>query len=359
MINAAWGLGENVVQGTVEPDKYLVFKPLLANPRSRADHREEARRKEPQDDLYRGRQHPTRNVPTTGANARRFVFSDAEILALARWASPSRSITARPMDMEWAKDGETGALFIVQARPETVQSRERRERVRTYRLKPKGRELARASDRRGDRQRARRASSESAARNRPLRQRCDPGDRNDGPRLGADHETAPAIITDHGGTTSHAAIVSRELGLPAIVGTGNATARASMTAGRSRCPVRRANQGFIYDGRLRLRGRRTGSGQPAGDAHRMMLNIASPAAALRWWRLPAKGIGLARMEFIVNNLIKVHPMALVHFEQVKDPDAQAPDRGTDAAAMRTRPEYFVDRLAQGIAKSPPPSTPIR
>ena len=223
LINAAWGLGENVVQGTVDPDEYEVFKPLLADPALvpiiEKKCGDKARKL-----IYSTMQAtPTRNVPTSRAERTSFVLSDAEMLTLSRWACDIERHYGMPMDMEWAKDGETGALFIVQARPETVQSQRVTTALRSYRVGRKGRKLAAGF-----------SIGNSAVSGRVclLDSARDIGRFVDGSVLitaTTDPDWVPimkraaAIVTDHGGRTSHAAIVSRELGLPAIVGTGNAT----------------------------------------------------------------------------------------------------------------------------------------
>ena len=348
LINAAWGLGETVVQGTVEPDQYQVFKPLLAAPGLTPIIEKTCGEKARKVVYADSGESPTRNVPTSLAERGAFVLGDPEILKLARWAGAIERRYGIPMDMEWAKDGETDALFIVQARPETVQSRRASSWLKSYRISEKGRLLTKGFSV-GDAVVAGRVCLIERAR--------DIGRFVDGAVLATgttDPDWVPimkratALVTDHGGRTSHAAIVSRELGLPAIVGTGNAThilhdqqvVTVSCAEGE---------EGFVYEGRAKIDASDIDIGTIPATRTQVMLNLANPAAALRWWRLPADGVGLARMEFVINTHIKVHPMALVRYDTLADQEVRrAIAELTRGYADRT--EYFVDRLARGLAR---------
>ncbi|HWX50743.1 MAG TPA: phosphoenolpyruvate synthase [Roseomonas sp.] len=357
VISAAWGLGETVVQGTVDPDKYLVFKPLLSEARF-APILEKSCGGKAQKLVYAtGGSARTVLAETTRREREALVLSDAEILQLARWAVAIERHYGRPMDMEWAKDGETGALHIVQARPETVQAqRAGAASLRTYALKDhKARPLLTGAAV-GD---AIAAGEACVIRSAGEIERF-----RDGAILVTEvtdpdwvpiMKRAAGIVTDHGGPTSHAAIVSRELGVPAVVGTQRAT--ALLRDGQAiTLSCAEGDQGHVYDGRLDF----TVADLDLKDLPRtrtaMMLNLANPAAALRWWRLPAAGVGLARMEFIVNSHIRVHPMALVHFDRVQDAEA-----GRQIEAMTRgyadKAEFFMNRLAQGVAKLAAPFHP--
>ena len=347
VINASWGLGENVVQGAVDPDEYQVFKPLLAD-RDLTPIIEKALGEKAQKMIYAAEGPPTRNVPTSQAERQSYVLTDAEILALSRWACLIEHHYGRPMDMEWAKDGETGELFVVQARPETVQSRRQAAALRTYSVKSKGRTLARGI-----------AIGEAAVAGRVCLI-ASPRDIDrfvDGAILvtqATDPDWVPimkraaGIVTDHGGRTSHAAIVSRELGVPAIVGTGNGT-HVLHDVQDITLSCAEGEEGFIYEGHAQIEAKDLDLEDIPPTRTRVMLNLANPAAAFRWWRLPADGVGLARMEFVVSNHIKIHPMALVHFEKVEDPEARQRilelTRGHE-----DKTEYFVDRLARGLGR---------
>ena len=348
LINAAWGLGENVVQGAVDPDEYQVFKPLLADP-SLVPIIEKKRGGKALKMIYGGEgAAPTHNVPTSRVERAAFVLRDEEILTLARWACIIERHYGQPMDMEWAKDGETGELFIVQARPETVQSRREVSALKTYRLGRKGRKLVSGLSI-GDAVVAGPVCVIESAR--------DIGRFVDGAVLvtgTTDPDWVPimkraaAIVTDHGGRTSHAAIVSRELGLPAVVGTGNAT---QLLHDEQIVTVSCAegDEGFIYEGTAEYQVDDVDLQAVPETRTKVMLNLANPAAAFRWWRLPSDGVGLARMEFVINNQIKVHPMALVHYESLAD--KQAKQAIAELTAGYGDPtEYFVDRLAHALAR---------
>ncbi|HZD26466.1 MAG TPA: phosphoenolpyruvate synthase, partial [Alphaproteobacteria bacterium] len=290
----------------------------------------------------------TRNVPTSRAEREAFVLDDGEILRLARWACAIERHYGQPMDMEWAKDGLTGELFIVQARPETVQSRREASAFRSYRITDKGRRLV-SGLAVGDAVVAGRVCLIDSPRE--IDRFVDGAvlvTRTTDPDWVPIMKRAAAIVTDHGGRTSHAAIVSRELGLPAIVGTGDAT-RLLHDEQEITVSCAEGDEGFVYEGTARFEVSELALADISATRTRVMLNLANPAAALRWWRLPADGVGLARMEFVVNNHIKIHPMALVHYDTLADGDARAAidvlTRGYD-----DKTEYFVDRLARGLAR---------
>jgi pyruvate,water dikinase len=348
VINAAWGLGENVVQGTVNPDEYLAFKPLLDQPGFKPIIEKTLGAKEKRMVYAVGGTRTTKNLDTTQEERYSFVLNDDEILILARWAAIIEAHYGKPMDIEWAKDGNTGRLFIVQARPETVQSRREAGFLKTYTMTQKGQRLLSG------------LSIGEAIAAGPVCLIKSAGDitrfRDDAilvtemtdPDWVPIMKRARGIVTDHGGRTCHAAIVSRELGIPAIVGTGQAT--ALLQNGQViTMSCAEGDQGYIYDGLLKFKEEEVNLENLPETKTRLMMNIASPAAAFRWWRLPVHGIGLARMEFIINNIIKIHPLALVHFDQVAEAAARRQILDlTQGYADKT--EYFVDHLARGIAK---------
>jgi pyruvate,water dikinase len=348
LIDAAWGLGENVVQGAVDPDEYQVFKPLL-DKAGAVPVIEKKLGAKAQKMIYASEGEGTiRNVATSKMERRSFVLSDDEIVTLARWASIIEAHYGCPMDMEWAKDGETGEIFIVQARPETVQSRQTDAAFRSYRILSKGRVLLTGLSIGNAIVSGRVCLIESA---QDIERFVDGAILVTGttdPDWVPIMKRAAAIITDHGGRTSHAAIVSRELGLPAIVGTGNATEilhdEQDVTVSCAE-----GSEGFIYAGHADYRVDDLNLDNIPATKTNIMLNLANPAAAFRWWRLPADGVGLARMEFVVSNHIKIHPMALVQFDQLKDEDAKRVIAElTEAYDEKT--EYFVDRLSRGLAR---------
>ena len=345
VISAAWGLGETVVQGTVNPDKIMIFKPLLD--RAAAPIIERTLGEKERKLVYAtGGSARTRLVDTSPADRERFVVSDDEALQLARWAVAIERHYGRPMDMEWAKDGETGQLFIVQARPETVQSARSGANL-VYRLLDHSEPILTGA-----------AIGEAIASGEVclIRSPRDIERFRDGAILVTEMtdpdwvpvmKRAAGIVTDHGGTTSHAAIVSRELGVPAIVGTGRGT--AVLKDGQAiTISCAEGEKGLIYPGRLQFEVEEIDlAGLPATRTD-LMINLADPATALRWWRLPAKGVGLARMEFIISNAIRVHPMALAHPERL-EPEVR--NQVAELTQGYENPEeYFVDKLATGIGR---------
>ncbi len=348
LLNAGWGLGEGVVSGVVDPDEYLVFKPLLEEERLKPIVSKTLGRKAAKIIYGAAGGNATRRVRTSREERKRFVLDDDEILTLARWACSIEDHYGRPMDMEWAKDGETGELFVVQARPETVQARRDAALLKTYRLKGQGRRLVTGLAI-GD------AVATGAVCNLHSPEEIDRF--VDGAVLVTEMtdpdwvpimKRAAAIVTDHGGRTSHAAIVSRELAIAAIVGTGNATEvlEDGQEITVSCCE---GSEGFVYEGIVDHEVEDLELEDVPETSTKVMLNLGEPAAALRWWRLPADGIGLARIEFIVNEHIKIHPMALVRFQELSD--RKAHDHIAElTAGFDDKTQYFVEMLASGIAR---------
>ena len=355
VISANWGLGETVVQGMVNPDKYLVFKPLL----DAADFSpviEKTLGSKTRKLVYpEGGGGGTVMVDTGGAERTSFCLNDAEIVQLGRWAVRIESHYGRPMDMEWAKDGVSGELFIVQARPETVQARKEGTMLTEYRLTEEGQLLAEGA-----------AVGDSIASGTAcvIRRAADIDSFVDGSVLVAEQtdpdwvpimKRARGIVTDKGGATSHAAIVSRELGITAVVGTSNAT---SVIANGQDITVSCAegDTGHVYEGLLASSREDVDLGDLPATRTAVMLNMASPSKAFKWWRLPAHGIGLARMEFVINDMVQVHPMALVHPERVTDPADR--DRISELTRGFADPaDYFVQTLARGLAMLAAPFHP--
>ncbi|MFW6094156.1 MAG: phosphoenolpyruvate synthase [Pseudomonadota bacterium] len=348
VINAAWGLGETVVQGSVDPDEYRVFKPRLDEPELVPILSRTIGRKEKMMVYARGgATATTRTRSTPPADQRRAVLENDEILTLARWAKAIEQHYGCPMDMEWAKDGETGALYCVQARPETVHAHTQPDALRTYRLEEDGEVLVTGV-----------AIGEAIAAGRVKilhrpdeMHRFEDGDvlvteRTD-PDWGPIMKRAAAIVTDHGGRTSHAAIVSRELGVPAVVGAETAT-RELEDGQDVTVSCAEGSEGRIYRGSLRYQAHEVDLAELPEPPVRLMINLASPGAAFRWWRLPVHGVGLARMEFIINNAIKIHPLALCRFDTLKDRQARKEIEAL-TAGYPDKSAYFVEHLARGIA----------
>ena len=346
VIDGSWGLGENVVQGTVNPDEFIVFKPLVGKKGVVPILERTLGSKEVK--MVYGKRARVKNIATSKKERASFVLSDSEVVQLAIWGMEIEKHYGKPMDVEWAKDGKTGELFIVQARPETVQSQKRRDALKSYSMKKRGKVVCKGL-----------AIGEAivAGKAQVIRHL---GERDTfiagnilvteatSPDWVPIMQKAAAIITDHGGRTSHAAIVSRELGVPAIVGTNEGT-RVIRDGHMITVSCAEGEEGFIYEGKVPFKEELIKLGKLPDIKTKIMMNIASPQAAFRWWRLPCEGIGLARMEFIINDIIKIHPMALVHFGRVKD----AGERKKIAeltAGYKDKREYFVDHLAQGIGK---------
>ncbi|MGE3193829.1 MAG: phosphoenolpyruvate synthase [Microbacteriaceae bacterium] len=347
-ISAAWGLGELVVQGIVDPDSYKVFSPLLADPSLSPIIERTAGAKERKMIYARGASARTRIVDTSPRERAALVLADGDILQLARWATAVAEHYGRPMDMEWAKDGETGELFLVQARPETVQATRSVSHFVVHRLTGTG-PLLLSGVAIGDGI----ATGEVCV----IRDPSEITRFRDGAILVTEMtdpdwvpimSRAAGIITEHGGATSHAAIVSRELGKPAVVGTGTATT-ALKDGQQVTLSCAQGEEGRIYGGIVPFERDEIDLSAIPATKTRLMVNIASPAAAFQWWRLPAAGVGLARMEFIIANGITAHPMALIHPERVS---AEA-DRARIAELTRGWEDgasFFVDTLARGIGK---------
>ncbi len=295
------------------------------------------------------------NIDTTPLERQSFVLKDTEILLLSRWAAAVEEHFGRPMDLEWAKDGDTNQIYLLQARPETVQSARKGATLKSYHLQSKNEPILTGA-----------AIGEGIA----VGSACIIHSAKDIDRFrsgsilvteSTDPDWVPimkkaaGLITNHGGPTSHAAIVSRELGLPAVVGTLRATERITDRQSITISCVE-GERGCVYEGILEFTQTEIDLSDIPATRTQMMMNIASPAAAFRWWRLPSQGIGLARMEFVVNNIIKVHPMALAHFGELKDPEARLQIE-TLTAGYSDKSEYFVDVLAAGIAKIAAPYYP--
>jgi pyruvate, water dikinase len=346
LINAAWGLGEAVVGGRIDPDEFWVFKPTLAT-----GHRAILKRviaSKPWK-LVLGDHGTVREVGIPAEARWRPSLTDDEVLELARDAVAIEAHYGRPMDIEWAKDGEDGRLYILQARPETVHRAERRSTLDVFALRPDGpRErlvTGKAVGQKIGAGHARRLASPRAlaafqAGEVLVASATDP-----------DWEPimkrAAAIVTDRGGRTCHAAIVSRELGVPCVVGTERGT---EVIADGAEVTVSCAEgeTGVVYRGRVPFERRQVDLGALPRTATRVMLNVGNPDEALRLAALPSDGVGLARIEFIIASTVKVHPLALVHPERVTDPGARS-EITRLTAGYADRSEYFVDRLAEGVA----------
>ena len=352
MINAAYGLGENVVRGTVTPDEYTVFKPTLAD-----GHRPILRRRLGEKALKmvydrRGGTRTTRNLPVPEGERQRFALSDDEVLQLARWAMlieqhyGARAGEPRPMDIEWARDGRSGELFVLQARPETVQSRRDRSLLEAFRLDERGEELVtgRAVGARigAGAVRLVRGPEEMAAFQEGEVLVAEMTDPDWVPVM----RKAAAIVTERGGRTCHAAIVSRELGVPAVVGAVGALDALSEGDEVTVCCAE-GEVGRVFRGRLPFHVERTRLDELPPRRTGVMLNAADPDRAFELAALPVDGVGLARMEFIITHAIRAHPLALLRWPELADPDA-VEEIAALARSYASPSELFVTRLAEGV-----------
>ncbi len=358
VINAIWGLGENIVGGKTNPDEFTVFKPTLE-----AGFSTLLRRKLGSKALTMvyasGRSGETLNTDTAPEKQRQFCIGEAEVMALARYGIAieehysKRAGRYTPMDIEWAKDGEDGTLYIVQARPETVHSKKLAApalTLETHRILPgQSRELLLSGTAVGEKVasgRIRQITSTADFR------RFEPGEilvtDNTDPDWEPVMKKAAAVITNRGGRTCHAAIVAREIGVPAIVGCGNATEilRDGMEV---TVTCAEGETGNVYRGLLEHTVETLDLGSLPEPRTRLYMNVGDPAKAMGFSRLPNHGVGLARMEFIINNAIKAHPNALIDLHKGNDVD--------DRAAIETLiseyddpKSFFVDRLSRGIAE---------
>jgi pyruvate,water dikinase len=351
LINAAYGLGENVVQGAVNPDEFYVFKPTLTDA-----HRPILQKvlgtKEFKLVYDVGGGRMVKNIPVPQGDRAKFAISDVEILQLARWACiiekhySAKRGTLTPMDIEWAKDGVSGQLYILQARPETVQSQKTAHLVESFSLEKRGEVLVegRAVGDKIATGRARVISGIQALHE------FNQGDILVTDKTDPDWEPvmkkAAAIITNRGGRTCHAAIVSRELGVPAVVGCEHATER--LAHGREiTVSCAEGDIGFVYAGILPFHRESLDLRNVERPKTKIMMNVGNPEQALALSFLPNDGVGLAREEFIISNYIKVHPLALVDYDKLDAPLKQQIHAITPT--YRDKPQFFVDRLAEGIA----------
>lgn len=348
VINGAWGLGENVVRGIVNPDQLLVFKPLLNREKTVPILEKVLGTKEQKMVYATDGGNRVRNIQTSPEERAQFVLEDSEILLLARWAKAIEEHYGRPMDIEWAKE-DSGELFIVQARPETVYGSRREKGFTNYILQDRhapvlltglsiGSSIATGTVKKVDNVDDLEAISKDNILVTEMTE----------PDWVPSMKQAAGIITDSGGRTCHAAIVSRELGIPAVVGTQDATSLLK-DGQQITLSCAEGDEGKIYDGLLEFKVEEVDLQDLPELKTNIMLNLAVPESAFKWWRLPVKGIGLARMEFIISHHIKAHPMALIHFEKVTL-DRERREIRELTKNYSDKKEYFVDRLSHGIAK---------
>jgi len=350
-LTGAWGLGENVVQGAVNPDEWYVFKPTLKQG-FKPIIMKRVGGKAIKMIYTTDAKAPTKNVAVPEEDRRRLVLSDDEVVALARMACTIEEHYSAhrgqftPMDIEWAKDGQTGELFIVQARPETVHALKDRATLKKYVLKEKGEALVQGQSvgeliGQGPVQVIKSAQMIHAFRKGEVLV-TDMTDPDWEPIM----KIASAIVTNRGGRTCHAAIVSRELGIPCIVGTGNATTRLNQGE-EVTVDCSEGSVGTVYRGLVPFEVQETDLGALPRPKTKIMMNLASPEQAFEKSFIPNEGVGLAREEFIINSYIKIHPLALLNYETLPDEILKRAIADM-TSGYDDKAEYFVDKLAEGV-----------
>ena len=353
LITGSYGLGEMVVQGTVNPDEFYVFKPTLKK-KYRPIVQKKLGTKEIKMVYSTKDDDPTEKIPVPVADRQRFCVTDDEILKLAQWTMiiedhySDKAGYFKPMDIEWGKDGQTGELFILQARPETVQSQKDSNVLETYNLLERKSPVVTGTavgSKIGSGP-VRIIESVNAIKNFKKGEVLvtDMTDPDWEPIM----KIAAAIVTNKGGRTCHAAIVSRELGVPCIVGTGNGTTKLKGVK-EATVSCAEGEIGNVYDGILKFEIQRTNLQNMERPRTRIMMNVGDPDLAFNLASIPNDGVGLARLEFIINNFIRIHPLALLHFDKVTDSDVRKEIEGL-TKMYSNKSDFFIDKLAQGVAK---------
>jgi len=341
LINSIYGLGENIVQGKVNPDEFYVFKP------TRAIISRSIGRKRLKMIYSNSPQNPTRNVKVSSENQRKQSITDEEVLKLADWGMIIEKHYQRPMDIEWALDGKDRQLYIIQARPETIHSVRSYNVLEEYKLERKGKIIT------SGRSVGNKIGAGVANKIMDIGgiNRFKPGqvlvtDMTD-PDWEPIMKIASAIVTDKGGRTCHAAIVSRELGIPCIVGTNNATKRVK-TGQKVTISCAGGEEGFVYQGELPFKVKKTNIKNLKRPKTKVMMNIGEPDLAFQSSFIPNDGVGLAREEFIINNTIKIHPLALINYAKIKE---QKIKKQIDQLTVgyKDKKQFFIDKLSEGVA----------
>lgn len=360
LINASYGLGEMVVQGAVTPDEFLVFKPTLKEGYEAIIEKKLGRKTHKM--VYGTTpDERTKIVAVSKEEQMKFSLTDEEVLKLARWVMAIEEYYSNkygkwtPMDVEWAKDGELNELFIVQARPETVHSQKDHSKIITYKITEPYESRINKRIVEGI------AVGDKVAfgKVRILHDLEDAKDFQPGEVLVTDMtdpdwepimKKAAAIVTNKGGRTCHAAIVARELGVPAVVGTGNAT-EVLENGDEVTVSCAEGERGYVYRGKIEYEVEEFDLRNLPKTKTPIMMNVASPEGAFDLSFLPNTGVGLAREEFIINNYISIHPLALIKFDEIKQKDPQLAEKIEDLTfGYENKEEYYVKKLSYGIAK---------
>ncbi len=359
-ITGAWGLGETVVQGAVNPDEFYVFKPTLKEGKrpivGKTIGSKEIKMIYDNDPKT---EEPVKTINTTPEERGMYVINDDEILQLAKWACIIEDHYGKGMDIEWAKDGDgvnvgTGKLFIVQARPETVHSQASKGSIETYRLKEKGKVLVEGLAV---------GTKIGQGKANVIAAVVDIHSFKKGQVLVTDMtdpdwepimKIASAIVTNRGGRTCHAAIISRELGIPCVIGTGDGSKKIS-NGQEITVSSAEGEKGLVYEGLLKFEIDRLDLSNLPKTKTKIMMNLAIPEKAFTECQIPNDGVGLAREEFVINSHIGIHPLALFNYEELKsspDPEKQAVVRAIDkkTTAYADKKQFFIDKVAEGVGR---------
>lgn len=341
LINSIFGLGENIVQGKVNPDEFYVFKPTKTII-SRSIGRKALKM------IYNDDpKNPVKDVKVSEKDCKKASICDAEVLRLAEWGMAIEKHYARPMDIEWALDGKTNELFIIQARPETIHSTRDYNIIEEYKMEKKGRIIARGKSvgyKVGAGIANRIMSAKEIGKFKPgevlVTEMTDPDWQ---PIM----KIASAIVTDKGGRTCHAAIVSRELGIPCVVGTNDASKKIK-TGQAITVSCTEGEEGIVYDGKVDFKINKINVKELKKPSVKIMMNIGTPKSAFGFSFFPNDGVGLAREEFIINDSIKIHPLALLNYNKIKD---KAVKKKIDDLTFgyKDKKQFFIDKLAEGVA----------
>jgi pyruvate,water dikinase len=339
VVSSVYGLGENIVLGHANPDEFTVFKPTLAIIRRKLGSKKVK--------MIPAAGNKTQNLDVSVEDQRRYAITDEQVKTLASWGIAIQEHYGKPMDIEWALDEDDGKLYIVQARAETVQSRKNPNEIEEYVLLGEGPVVTKGT---------RVGNKIGAGKANRIMGLADIGKFKDGDVLVTEMtdpdwveimRRASAVVTDKGGRTCHAAIVSRELGIPCVVGTADATQKIEDGSDVT-VSCAGGNEGLVYSGILKFEVRKTDIKDLPRTKTKIMMNVGSPDLAFEYSQIPNDGVGLAREEFIIDSHIKIHPMALLHFDELKDEKAKATiEELTQGYADKT--QYYVDKLAEGIA----------
>jgi len=347
-VTSSYGLGENIVQGVVNPDEFYVFKPTLKKGFHSIIEKTLGTKEIKMIYDTRGGSKLTRNVPVSPSDRQRFSLSDEDVLQLARWAIVIEEHYGRPMDIEWGKDGLTQDLYILQARPETVHARSDRNVVETYILKKQGKILSQGKS----------VGTKIGQGNAcVIRDAKDKEQFQEGQVLIAEMtdpdwvpimKKASAIVTERGGRTCHAAIISRELGIPAVVGATHAL-ETILSSQPITVSCAEGSEGYVYEGMLAFETKQLTLQNRKPLPVKIMMNVARPDKAFDLSFLPNDGVGLARLEFIISSQIQIHPMALIRYPKLQNlEDIKSIEKLT--LGYKNKPDYFVEKLSQGVGK---------